>query len=753
MVAVLDAPSNIEYALRYAGMGWAVLPLHYIKNGRCSCGASPCGSGNRSAGKHPLSDMVRNGVHDASKDATKIREWWARVPGANIGIATGEPSGFDVLDVDPRNGSEDTLTEVERTHGKLPGTATQLTGGGGYHYLFKHAGARLRSPGRGLDVKSTGGYIIAEPSNHASGGSYQWEGSADPTDGAEMVDAPAWLLEPDRKKGPTLASEGAGYLDPQRIEDLRAALAHLDAAHYETWIGVGQALHSTAAPESFELWDTWSQSADNYDGSTDRKWRTFKIGRGLHVESIFVWARDAGWDGESPRAEVPVPLASVKLRPVITDGVGTPSRLLTIPGVLGDVVDYANRTAPQPQPQFAVQAALAFGATVMGRHLRTTQNNFPSLFFICVGKSSGGKEHTRKVIELCLDACGLSRLIGPTNYASGPAVVSELLRKPSHCAIVDEFGRVLSTASAEGNYHRQDALTSLMSVWGQLDGVVRAAAYSTMSMPKRDSDEMGERMVRHPALSLVGMSTPKSFYNALNEAAIESGFLGRFIIVESHLPRRVPARVHDVTVPGSIAQWAEAIRSGEGNLAGVDLGPDQAPLPRVVDFTADAWKLFDAYGAKCVAAMEELEEHGWAELQGRSREKAMRLALIVAGSCNPMRPVIEADHASWAIEFTDYYTTQTINAVRTHLHGSKFGALYQHVVERIQAGGTQGRTLRELAKFSAQFRGLDPRTRKQVLEALKADGAASEVTFPRPPGARGRTRVAWVATDPEQDDD
>src|SRR5690606_22697597 len=108
-------------------------------------------------------------------------------------------------------------------------------------------------------------------------------------------------------------------------------------------------------------------------------------------------------------------------------------------------------------------------------------------------------------------------------------------------------------------------------------------------------------------------------------------------------------------------QWAEAIRAGEGNLAGMETGPDQAPLPRVVDFTPEAWRLFDEYGQRCVDAMESLEEHGWAELEGRSREKAMRIALIVAGSCNPMHPVVEAEHASWAIEYVDYYTRQMID--------------------------------------------------------------------------------------------
>ena len=33
-----DPVSVLDHALRYAGMSWAVLPLNWIDNGKCSCG-------------------------------------------------------------------------------------------------------------------------------------------------------------------------------------------------------------------------------------------------------------------------------------------------------------------------------------------------------------------------------------------------------------------------------------------------------------------------------------------------------------------------------------------------------------------------------------------------------------------------------------------------------------------------------------------------------------------------------------------
>jgi len=53
---------------------------------------------------------------------------WTKTPNANIGIPTGEKSGWLVLDVD--DGGDETLSALESTHGKLPDTVTAVTGSG-----------------------------------------------------------------------------------------------------------------------------------------------------------------------------------------------------------------------------------------------------------------------------------------------------------------------------------------------------------------------------------------------------------------------------------------------------------------------------------------------------------------------------------------------------------------------------------------------------------------------------------------------
>lgn len=185
------------YAERW---GLHIFPLHEVHDGVCSCsdGAS-CGN----PGKHP---RTHRGLLEATVDLDKIEAWWKRWPQAPIGIACG-PSGLVVVDVDPRNGGDDSLVELEREHGALPQTWTALTGGGGQHYVYAApAGKEIRSTklAIGIDIKAGGGYIIAAPSLHVSGRAYAWDVNAHPDDIEHPAPLPGWVLakleQPARKQ-------------------------------------------------------------------------------------------------------------------------------------------------------------------------------------------------------------------------------------------------------------------------------------------------------------------------------------------------------------------------------------------------------------------------------------------------------------------------------------------------------------------------------------------------------------------------
>lgn len=189
----------LEAALLYATRGWPSFPVHTprAKGVPCSCGKRSCPN----PGKHP---RTPHGCSDATTDDQTIRGWWSQWPEANVAVATGH-DGLVVLDVDPRKAGDETLSDLQNRYGKLPPTCEVLTGGGGQHCYFlapldPQTGLHVPVPnsaelvGPGLDIRGTGGYVVAPPSLHASGKSYAWEVSGDPSDGVQLAEIPAWLL-------------------------------------------------------------------------------------------------------------------------------------------------------------------------------------------------------------------------------------------------------------------------------------------------------------------------------------------------------------------------------------------------------------------------------------------------------------------------------------------------------------------------------------------------------------------------------
>ena len=181
------APSTLDVALGYARRGWRVVPI-------------------------PPGEKFPRGITawqtEGSTDEAKITHWWTQAPDHGIGIVTGATSGLWVLDVDTdrtqgKHGDE-SLAELEATHGPLPDTYEVVTGSGGRHLYFAWPDdptIEIRNDQSGqigpdLDVRADGGFVVAPPSIHKYGTRYEVEATSAPA----PVQAPAWLVEAASKK-------------------------------------------------------------------------------------------------------------------------------------------------------------------------------------------------------------------------------------------------------------------------------------------------------------------------------------------------------------------------------------------------------------------------------------------------------------------------------------------------------------------------------------------------------------------------
>ena len=204
-MASWESASNgrlIKGAEWYAKNGWKILPVHGIDDGgRCTCNSQHGDS--KDIGKHPA---IGEWNTNATSEVHDVDMWWGKNPNYNIGVFC-QPSGFFVIDIDPRSGGTDSFDEFERlVEGALPPTVEAITGEysingkvvRGRHLYYKAdseeqlVGNLLKAGLKGVDIKHNG-YVLVAPSRHFSGTTYDWAPGKAPWE-IEMAEAPEELL-------------------------------------------------------------------------------------------------------------------------------------------------------------------------------------------------------------------------------------------------------------------------------------------------------------------------------------------------------------------------------------------------------------------------------------------------------------------------------------------------------------------------------------------------------------------------------
>lgn len=96
-------------------------------------------------------------------------------------------------------------------------------------------------------------------------------------------------------------------------DKIRTALNYIDPHDRDTWIRVGGAIKDEMGDEGFELWDSWSQQAENYNAKNAQyMWnRSIKAGR-VRINSLFYEAIKGGYDPKQFQSEKPSPEEQAK---------------------------------------------------------------------------------------------------------------------------------------------------------------------------------------------------------------------------------------------------------------------------------------------------------------------------------------------------------------------------------------------------------------------------------------------------------
>ena len=698
-----------QFAWKFIERGFSVVPI--------APSSKKPGQYDQASGWRGMGDWTRFAERMPTELEIGVWETW---PDAGIGIVLGRLSNIIGLDKDyDVPGAGDALDAL------IPVSPVSKKGEKGWTKFFRYNGERSCSFNvqnkRILDVLSDGRQTVVPPTIHPAGCTYVWitldtldsiQGALDlpvlPNDFLEQVEKVlAPFQTPDdtkyqRKKLAPIEDEkpiSTGSVQQEYFRELnQEAMAHLDL-----WV---PKIIPTARrdKDGWRCIATWRRVTAHNVGINPKGIRDFGGDYGMTPLDLVMYANGLTFpkavDVLRPLVPMPNPdpvLLGMKLpAPASVPAAGRvlpwqkippaqtiimppteesavenvparaiPQFVLAPPGMLSDIAQWIIATAPKAQPELATAAAIALCATVTQRIYRSNWSNFTSLYLLLVAKSTEGKEHPQGCVERALTAAGLSHLIAGSGYTSSGAVFSALLRQPSHLATIDEFGKLLKLSRAKGNANGEAAIDKLVEAFGKLNGVMRPPVYSTMTMTGAAA-QPADRLVHNPAISMLGATTPATFYGSLTDDLVSDGFLGRLLVAESSLPRREARFIDQTDPPERVIEWLKRVSSPpqrQGNLASLP----SADLPAVT-----IEMVFQSACEKPVRDFErelnELKDRFEAErldvLLGRTAEKAMRLAMIAAKARDADALTLELPDIEWAIRYVRHHDLELVRSVR-----------------------------------------------------------------------------------------
>jgi len=362
----------------------------------------------------------------------------------------------------------------------------------------------------------------------------------------------------------------------------------------------------------------------------------------------------AGGNPTLPQQANPVQTAILKSNPILfpdeiaameqgeEDEDREPSSLEWPPGMIGCLARHIFENSPRPVREVSIVAALGLLAGVCGKAFNIPQSGL-NLYIVLVARSAIGKEAMHSGIANIMNSIGsasptVMSFVDFSDYASGPALSKAVAANSSFVNVSGEWGRKLKRLGQEdGKEGPMQQLRTVMTNLYQKSGsgsIVGGIGYS-------DKDK-NIASVSGAAYSMIGESTPKTFYDSLTETMMEDGFLSRFIVIE-YTGNRPAANSKFIDKPEPILlSTLTALMEHAVALNG-------RAAVQAVTTTADANEILVEFDKECDIQVNATDDEGWRQMWNRAHLKTYRISALLAIADNHINPVIRKDHVEWAL--------------------------------------------------------------------------------------------------------
>ena len=732
--------SLLEHALKYAELGWKIIPIVPRQ-------------------KVPL---TAHGVKDATDHPDVIRAWWEHWPDANIAVACGAASGVYAIDVDVKQAENVNGHESLKEFPPLPETIRQDTPRGGFHALYRATDPPANRTGfrPGIDIRSDGYYVVVAPSIHPNSGQYAWSPGCAPwecepagfPDFMRPTTKAPWVAQ-SRIPPAGIAEAAGGVVGTDILKRASLYLAQVDPAiqgqggHDKLlWAAsalvhgflltneqAGRLLENEYNPRCIPPWDL--------SDSKDRKDFVRKIAEARKLTPL----NPLGWLlNDDDYAPIQNLISGKDVAKLIknseekakqeTDDVlwndtkqfldrikdkGPISKELEFlshpPGLLGEMCEWINATAIKQQPFLTLACVLTFCGVLFGRKVRDSLGSRTNLYCMGIAPSSAGKAHAPNQIRRLCAAAGCIDLLGGDDWASASAIEAKLSTHPATLFLCDEIGYMFAHIKSGVDQHQAKIVPLLMKLYSYASSIYKGKEYATEE----------QRTIVQPCCCLYGTSTPERFASAITEDELQDGWLSRCLVFSTqHDPSKKRNNCED-SVPDSIVKQVRAwfmrditCLAGNSDITQFVQGSAASMTPAapgqfIVPTDAAGEGIFINFDNEAISFSKENPK--FACLWRKAEENARKIGVIIAAGESFDTPLIRFCTAEYACRLIRYLLLDFQNTIAPIIISNQIDEQKQKLLKIIKKHGAKGCSNRDLVQ---QARWSTKKQRLTLLEDL-----------------------------------